>query len=205
MVRYPMSIVLLFAATVATAAPVTNGPPREITVPTSVTSNVLAGASAVPIADLFKTADSNSAVWSADGTAVIYASNQGGRMNLWRQPVDGSGGATALSHSEDRQVSPVVTPDGKWLVFESDHGGREIFDLFAIPATGGAVVNLTATDDASETNPVVSPDGILLAYSSRAKTEPATDLGVLDLATHKMRVLTHEKEPTMIWIPVAFS
>ncbi len=205
MVRYPMSIVLLFAATVATAAPVTNGPPREITVPTSVTSNVLAGASAVPIADLFKTADSNSAVWSADGTAVIYASNQGGRMNLWRQPVDGSGGATALSHSEDRQVSPVVTPDGKWLVFESDHGGREIFDLFAIPATGGAVVNLTATDDASETNPVVSPDGILLAYSSRAKTEPATDLGVLDLATHKMRLLTHEKEPTMIWIPVAFS
>jgi dipeptidyl aminopeptidase/acylaminoacyl peptidase len=206
MVRHLTTFVLLTAAAVAAAGPVLKGPPpREITTPSSVISAALPDAGAVPIADLFKTANSYTAVWSADGKAVIYGSDQGGRMNLWRQPVDGAGTATPLSQSDDRQMLQVVTPDGKWVVFESDHGGREIYDLFAIPATGGSAVNLTATDDASETSPVVSPDGTLLAYSSRAKTEPATDLGVLELATDKMRLLTHENDPTMIWVPVAFS
>jgi dipeptidyl aminopeptidase/acylaminoacyl peptidase len=205
MVRCLTGFVLMSTAAIAAAAPVLKGPPqRAITAPASVTSPALADATAVPIADLFKTATSYSAIWSADGKSVIYGSDQGGRMNLWRQPADG-GAAVPLSHSEDRQMLQVATPDGKWVIYESDRGGREIYDLYAIPAAGGTAVNLTSTEEVSETNPIVSPDSKLVAYSSRVKTEPATDLGVLDLATHKVRLLTHEKSPTMMWTPVAFA
>ena len=198
------SLALLSIGAAAAATPVLKGPPpRALTVPESVTS-MAADAPAVVIADLFKTADSDSAVWAADGKSVIYSSDQGGRLNLWRQPLDG-GVATPLSRSDDRQMEQVATADGKAVIFASDHGGREIFDLYAIPTAGGKAVDLTSTDGASETNPVVSSDGTLLAFSSRLKTEPATDLGVLNLATHKMRLLTHEKSPTFMWIPVVFS
>src|SRR5258708_33703066 len=98
-----------------------------------------------------------------------------------------------------------TSPDGKWVVFESDRGGAEIFDLYAVPSAGGAVVNLTHTDDASETGAVFSHDGSLLAFDQRMKTGASNNVAVMDFATRTVRVLTHEALPTMQWSVVAFS
>ncbi|MBS0393942.1 MAG: S9 family peptidase [Proteobacteria bacterium] len=205
MTRWLTAIALGLLTSAATAVPVLQGPPpRAITDPHSIDSPRVAGTGAVAIADLFKTAESLSAVWSADGSAIIYSSDQSGRLNLWRQPVAG-GAPMQLTHAEDRQWFQQATADGRAIVFQSDRGGREIYDLYMVPAGGGEAVNLTATEEASETFPVLSRDGKWVAYSSRPRTEPATDLGVMELATRQMRLLTHERSPSMMWIPVAFS
>ena len=67
------------------------------------------------------------------------------------------------------------------------------------------VINLTGTKEASDTSPVAAPDNRTIAYSVRLEKAPATNLAVLDLATRKARVLTHEKDPTRMWTAVAFS
>ncbi|MFC4312519.1 prolyl oligopeptidase family serine peptidase [Steroidobacter flavus] len=195
------------ALSIATAVASENSikaPARSLTPPASVTSPSLPGAAPVPLADLFDAAASNNAVWSADGRSVIYSSNQTGRMNLWSVPVDG-GPAKQLNSSERRQQSRSVTPDGKWVIFQSDEGGREIYDLYALPATGGEPVNLTASDDINEALPIVSFDSKLMAYSARRKSESSDNVAVMDLATRKLRYLTDEKTSGVQWIVAAFT
>jgi dipeptidyl aminopeptidase/acylaminoacyl peptidase len=99
----------------------------------------------------------------------------------------------------------VTSPDGRWVVFESDRGGAEIYDLFAVPTGGGAVVNITHTDDASETGAVFSHDGALLAFDHRLKTGASANIAVMDFKSRAVRVLTKEALPTMQWSVVGFS
>ena len=64
------------------------------------------------------------------------------------------------------------TPDGRSLVFTAKNVGREDawstnLDLFVAPIGGsGAVRNLTSTNQASDVQPVFSPNGKTLAYLS---------------------------------------
>jgi dipeptidyl aminopeptidase/acylaminoacyl peptidase len=196
---------LLVLAASLQAAPVLKGPPtRALTDPKSLSSPALEGTGPVPIADLFYVRNSLDAAWSRDSKSFIVSTNLTGRFNLWSVS---SGGAfpTQLTQSDDRQMGIATSPDGKWVVFQSDRGGAEIFDLFAVPAAGGAVVNLTHTDDASETGAVFSRDSRLIAFDHRLKTGASANVAVMDFATHTVRVLTHEALPTMQWSVVAFS
>ncbi len=116
-----------------------------------------------------------------------------------------SGGTpTPLSRSDDRQTGAVTTPDGR-VIFESDKAGAEIYDLFSVPLAGGPAVNLTHTDDISETGAIVSPDGKRLAFNRRLKSEPADNIAVMDLATGVARVLTHEASRDHTWRVVGFT
>src|ERR1700733_11686918 len=155
---------LIMLASSLLAAPVINGPPaRALTDPKSLSSPTLEGAAPVPIADLFYVRNSLDAAWSQDSKSFIVSTNLTGRFNLWSIAA-GGGFPTQLTQSDDRQMGITTSPDGKWVVFESDRAGAEIFDLYAVPSTGGAVVNLTHTDDASETGAVFSHDGSLLSF-----------------------------------------
>jgi dipeptidyl aminopeptidase/acylaminoacyl peptidase len=187
------------------AAPVLQGPPaRDITDPKSLSSSALQGAAPVPIADLMYARGSLGAAWTQDSKGFVVSTNLTGRFNLWYVA---AGGAfpTQLTQSDDRQMGILTSPDGGWVVFESDRGGAEIYDLYAVPSGGGAVVNLTHSDDASETGAVFSHDGTLLAFDHRLKTGASNNVAVMDFKSRAVRVLTKEALPTMQWSVVAFS
>ncbi len=197
--------VSLLLAGALQAAPVLKGPPtRALTDPKSLSSPALEGAGPVPIADLFYVRNSLDAAWSQDSKSFIVSTNLTGRFNLWSVSALGAF-PTQLTQSDDRQMGIATSPDGKWVVFQSDRGGAEIFDLYAVPAAGGAVVNLTRTDDASETGAVFSRDSRMIAFDHRLKTGASANIAVMDIATRTVRVLTHEALPTMQWSVVAFS
>jgi dipeptidyl aminopeptidase/acylaminoacyl peptidase len=187
------------------AAPVIQGPPpRAITPPTSVVSQALAAAAPAPIPDLYYVRGVTDASWTPDGRTVVFATNLTGRFNLWKVPA-GGGFPIQLTQSDDRQSAIAISPDGKLAVYETDHGGAEIYDLHAVPIDGGADVNLTATPEVSETHAVFSRDGRLLAFDRRVKTEPSTNVAVMSLADRKVTVLTHETAPDHEWNVVAFT
>jgi dipeptidyl aminopeptidase/acylaminoacyl peptidase len=186
----------------AGAAHAVESPARDVTDPKSVVSARGAESAPVPIADLYYTRGGMGAVWSHDGKDVVLSSNLTGRYNLWKV---GSGGGwpLQLTQSDDRQSGLAGSPDGKWVVYESDHGGNEMYDLFVIPVAGGGPVNLTQTSGASEMDPLFSPDGSMLVFDQKQKTAPAPDIAVMDFATRKVRQLTHETE-SHVWRPVAW-
>ena len=197
---------LMLSTAQLAAAPVTEGvPPRNLTEPRSIVSTPLAGAAPVPIADLFFTRGGiDDGIWLPHANAVVVTTNLTGRYNLWTVPADG-GFPLQLTQSDDRQFGLTASPDGKWIAFQSDKAGSEIYDLYATPASGGAVVNLTNTPDVDEEGAVFSPDGSMLAFTRRPKDEPAIDIAVMDFATRQIRQLTHEPTKDHTWSIAAFS
>jgi Tol biopolymer transport system component/dienelactone hydrolase len=207
--KFTMVSVLFAVATLtsiySSAAPVLKGPPlREITDPRSLVSPELATAKPISIADLFAVRTGSSGVWSADGKDVIVSIDLTGRRNLWKVPARG-GFPLELTRSDDRQFGQVATPDGRWIIFQSDLAGGEMYDLYAVPAAGGAARNLTNTADASETNPVISPNGLSVAFAIRRDIAASANVAILDLATMTVRQLTDEPMAGMSEIPVVFS
>ena len=194
-----MSLRLLwgFLAGLALAAS-TSPDDRQITDARSVVSSANAAAHPVPIADLYDTLTVSSPAWSPDGKRIVFATNRSGRANLWT--VAAAGGRPApLTKSEERQYAAAWSPDGEWIVYEQDYGGGEISDLFAVPAGGGEPINLTKTAEISETSPLWSGDGKMLALEYKPRTSSATDIAVLDWKTRQVLDLTREHTRNHRW------
>lgn len=197
---------LALSAARSIAAPIDEGvPPRALTDPKSVQSQPLTGATPVSVADLFFTRGGiDDGIWIPHTNSVVVTTNVTGRYNLWTVPGDG-GFPFQLTQSDDRQFGLTASPDGKWVVFQSDQAGTEVYDLFATPASGGTVVDLTNTPDVDEEGAVFSPDGSMLAFARRPKTEPAINIAVMNFATRQVRKLTHEATKDHVWSVAAFS
>src|SRR6266481_6186978 len=141
---------LIFALWIAFAAFASDSPDtREITDPKSVISQTEQGAAPVPIDDLFYTRGMTGPSWSPNGQEIAFSTNITGRYNLWKVNAAGSW-PIQLSQSDDRQFNPAWSPDGKWIVYQQDNGGNELWDLYAVPAEGGEIVNLTNTPEIRE-------------------------------------------------------
>ena len=191
------AVLLLHAAT--------NGPDsRTAPDPKKITAPAGAAATPVSIPELLSTVRLADAAWSPDGKQILYTGNSSGRFNLWLMNADGTA-PRQLLHSDDGQFSGVWSKDGKSLVYQQDIGGDEIYDLYTISASGGSPENLTQTPAITETNPRFSPDGKLLAFQHKQKQAPSINLAVMDWTTHKVRLLTQEKDPTRSWTLVDWS
>jgi dipeptidyl aminopeptidase/acylaminoacyl peptidase len=197
---------LLLATTIALglATGAAAAPDRPLTDPASITAASAPPAPPPPIPALFDAHAALGAAWSANGQRVIVSTNVSGRFNLWSYPLAG-GAPVQLTRSDDRQLSQTVSPDGKTIVFQSDFGGNERYDLFAVSSDGGAPTNLTNTPDISETGPAFSPDGRMLAFDRKLNSAPMDDVAVMDMATHAVRQLTHEADPSYRWTVVAWT
>jgi dipeptidyl aminopeptidase/acylaminoacyl peptidase len=199
-----LGLVTAFLAMNAHAVPVLTGPPpRELTDPRKIFSPSKADVGPSPVADLFYVRGGMDGVWTRDGKSVVISTNLTGRYNLWKLTADG-GFPLQLTQSDDRQSALATSPDGRWVVYQADHAGDEIYDLYAVSLNGGQAVDLTSTPLVSEQRPQFSPDGALLAFEHRLKTSPNTDVAVMDFATRKVRLLTHETAPDQEWSVVAF-
>src|SRR5215471_12867209 len=171
---------------------------RQITDPSSVRSVTNPAAGPVPISQLYYTRNTFAPAWSQDGSEVVFTTNMTGRFNLWKVSTSG-GWPIQLLQSEDRQSGAVWSPDKKWIVFEQDFGGGELYDLFAVSSDGGEVINITNTPEVSESNPHWSPDGSILAMSYRPKTSSTTDIALLDWKSKTVRKLTNEQTKNREW------
>ena len=177
---------------------------RQITDPKSLDSESNSAARPLPIDDLYFTRSVSSASWSPNGKEIVFTTDISGRSNLWK--VNASGGwPIQLAQSDERQYAETWSPDGKWIVFQQDTAGNELWDLFAIPSDGGETINLTNTPDIREEGPRWSPDGKTIALNYKPKEATVYDIALLDWATRKVTLLTHENTPNHLWSSVAWS
>ena len=61
------------------------------------------------------------ATWSPDARMIAYASNQGGKFDIWVQQVSG-GDPVQVTHEAGDNWQPDWSPDGKLLVYRSEGG-----------------------------------------------------------------------------------
>jgi dipeptidyl aminopeptidase/acylaminoacyl peptidase len=177
---------------------------RQLTDPKSVTSAANPNARPIPIDDLYFTRGLYGASWSPDGAEVVFTTNFTGRPNLWKVKADG-GWPIQLTQSEERQYNAVFSPDGKWIVYQQDKAGNELWDIFAIPSGGGEPINLTNTPAIREESPRWSPDGRAIALNYKPKEGTNYNIALLQWDTRKVEKLTQESTPSRSWSSVAWS
>ena len=177
---------------------------RSITDPRTMISASNPMARPIPIDDLYFTRSVSNASWSPDGQQVAFTTDLSGRSNLWKVNANG-GWPLQLAQSDERQYGETWSPDGKWIVFQQDTAGNELWDLFAVSSEGGEVVNLTNTPDIREESPRWSPDGKTLAVDYKPEKSTVYDIALMDWATRKVRLLTHESTPNHSWQSAAWS
>jgi dipeptidyl aminopeptidase/acylaminoacyl peptidase len=112
-----------------------------------------------------------------------------GRNNLWLVPAEG-GWPVQLTVSDQRQTAPAWSPDGKWIAYQSDYDGDELWDIFLVSPKTGKVLNLTSTREIAETDPTWSPDGRYLAYLVKPKTSAASEIDIYDTVMREVKHLT---------------
>jgi tricorn protease len=96
---------------------------------------------------------------SPDGKTVVYTLHG----DLWSMPASG-GRSTRLTLHEAYDTKPLVTPDGKEIVFCSDRSGS--YDLWVMPIDGGTPRRLTH-HNAGDIPTGFTSDGKSVLFSSR--------------------------------------
>ena len=114
------------------------------------------------------------ATWSPDGHFLAYASNRGGKFDIWLQQVSG-GNPVQLTHRSGNNWQPDWSPDGKFLVYRSEEGDG---GLFVVPAVGGDGQERKISSFGYD--PQWSPDGSQILFLATHFT-PDNDLYVVGL------------------------
>src|SRR5262250_1004679 len=115
------------------------------------------------IEKLYMTRAIGGTTWSPDGKQVAFVTNISGRNNIWIVSAEG-GWPVQLTVSDQRQIQPTWSSDGRWIAYSSDYDGNEQWDMFVVSPQTGEVVNLTNTPEIAEQSPTWSYDGKSLAY-----------------------------------------
>ena len=108
-------------------------------------------------------------VWSSDGRTIVYESTRDG---VFARNADGAG-TPALLYATPSSLIPVqVMSDRKLLLFFADFGGSTGFDIFTLPLEGDKPKPAPAVrNPVTDSEPMLSPDGRWLAYSSVENAE----------------------------------
>jgi serine/threonine protein kinase/Tol biopolymer transport system component len=117
------------------------------------------------VSNFFSSSGSNVS-WAPDGR-IVYVSNEGGSSDIWITDRDGNN-RKQLTANNATNVSPVVSADGRYIVFGSWHDGSR--NLWRINLDGSNPVRLTS--GLSDSFPALSPDSRWVIYTGYEDAKP---------------------------------
>lgn len=128
----------------------------------------VAKASRLPTGNVsFYSSSGNNVSWTPDGR-IVFVSTEGGNPNIWITKPDGSE-RKQLTANDAANFSPVVSPDGQYIVFSVSRGGNRT--LWRMNVNGSNPVQLTF--GMVDSFPSISPDSRWVIYTAQGQARPA--------------------------------
>jgi serine/threonine protein kinase/Tol biopolymer transport system component len=117
----------------------------------------------------------NPVVSPRGGFIAFVQHDRNNQWNIWRVDMDGANLKQLTQGRSDG--APTVSPDGQWVVFSRDLGGK--VTLMKVPSGGGPASQLT---DYNSIWPAVSPDGKWIAFGYSPGQNQPVSLAVVPFA-----------------------
>jgi len=116
----------------------------------------------------FGPASAQSAVWSPDGSRIIFASvDREGKSNLYQKLASGAGDDELLLKSNEDKYPRSWSRDGRFLLYTATRGPKTTKDkIWVLPLEGDKKPFPFLRTDFNEEDGQFSPDGHWIAYSS---------------------------------------
>ncbi|MGJ4730793.1 S9 family peptidase [Luteimonas sp. SDU101] len=128
--------------------------------------------------------------WLPDQRTLWFVSEESGHAHLYT--VDAAGGRPRALTSGRWEVSqPALSPDGSRVLFTCNRARPGDYELCAVPANGGDVVELTSLGGVEDF--VASPDGARLLLRHSSSYVPP-QLAVMDADGGNLRTLTDTRK-----------
>jgi Tol biopolymer transport system component/predicted Ser/Thr protein kinase len=108
----------------------------------------------------------NEAIWSPDGSRIVFNSSRKSSLDLYQKDSNGAGNEETLLESNADKYPDSWSTDGKFLLYET-LGSSRTSDLFLLPLTGDhKPFPLLQTQVGGTGDGQISPDGRWVAYDS---------------------------------------
>jgi len=106
-------------------------------------------------------------IWDPAGANVIYTSFRDGKGNIYRKAATGLGNEELLYKGKGNAYPDAVSPDGKYLLLETDNGAATKYDVEVVPLDGDDRTPIPiVASQFTETHAQFSPDGRWVSYVS---------------------------------------
>jgi TolB protein len=116
----------------------------------------------------FYSSAGNNVSWTPNGQ-IAFVSNEAGNADIWLTDPDGKN-RKQLTSNGFSNLTPTVSPDGRYIVFVSTKATRR--NLWRINIDGSNPVQLT--NGLSDSYPSFTPDGKWIVYTSVDNFKPTT-------------------------------
>lgn len=113
--------------------------------------------------------------FTADGKTIYFVSDRGGSPQIYRMPVSG-GNAERVTFTGTYNISPSLSPDGKWLAYISRVSGA--FKLHVMDLALGS--SNVISDSSADENPSFSPNSRLIIYATHQQGREALMTSTVD-------------------------
>ena len=119
----------------------------------------------------FDPGEERTAIWSPDGTRIVYnAQRKGTERDLFARVSNGSGGETTVLADGLNKDPMSISPDGRFLLYRVSTRGRN--DIWVQPLDGSGRPHVFVESEHDENYCRFSPDGKWVAYTGDESGQP---------------------------------